>query len=175
MLHRALQQFLADVYWGDLDGLLVDLPPGTGDIAISLAQLLPKPSSWWSPPRNWPRPKSPSEPAPSGCRPSSGSPGSSRTWPGCVPALWGAVEVFGTGGGEAVAAALTRAHRLGRGPAARSGPDRPPRSARAPTTGRPLVLADPSAPAALQLTKVAESLAGKGRGLAGRMLSLSPN
>ncbi len=41
MLHRALQQFLADVYWGDLDVLLLDLPPGTGDIAISSAQLLP--------------------------------------------------------------------------------------------------------------------------------------
>src|SRR3989440_8061946 len=41
MLHRALQQSLADVYWGDLDVLLLDLPPGTGDIAISLAQLLP--------------------------------------------------------------------------------------------------------------------------------------
>src|ERR1700677_1922946 len=41
MLHRALQQFLADVFWGDLDYLLLDLPPGTGDIAISLAQLLP--------------------------------------------------------------------------------------------------------------------------------------
>jgi len=41
MLHRALQQFLADVYWGELDVLLLDLPPGTGDIAISLAQLLP--------------------------------------------------------------------------------------------------------------------------------------
>src|SRR5207253_10576599 len=41
MLHRALQQFLADVYWGDLDVLLLDLPPGTGDVAISLAQLLP--------------------------------------------------------------------------------------------------------------------------------------
>src|SRR6201981_221471 len=41
MLHRALQQFLADVYWGDLDGLLLDLPPGTGDIAISVAQLIP--------------------------------------------------------------------------------------------------------------------------------------
>ncbi|HJQ42464.1 MAG TPA: P-loop NTPase, partial [Jatrophihabitantaceae bacterium] len=39
MLHRALQQFLADVYWGDLDVLLMDLPPGTGDIAISVAQL----------------------------------------------------------------------------------------------------------------------------------------
>ncbi|MDQ2847598.1 MAG: Mrp/NBP35 family ATP-binding protein, partial [Actinomycetota bacterium] len=41
MLHRALQQFLADVYWGDLDVLLLDLPPGTGDIAISTAQLIP--------------------------------------------------------------------------------------------------------------------------------------
>src|SRR5205814_6243778 len=41
MLHRALQQFLAAVYWGDLDVLLLDLPPGTGDVAISLAQLLP--------------------------------------------------------------------------------------------------------------------------------------
>src|SRR6185295_6697456 len=41
MLHRALQQFLVDVYWGDLDVLLLDLPPGTGDVAISLAQLLP--------------------------------------------------------------------------------------------------------------------------------------
>src|SRR5919199_3752725 len=41
MLHRALQQFLADVWWGDLDVLLLDLPPGTGDMAISIAQLLP--------------------------------------------------------------------------------------------------------------------------------------
>jgi ATP-binding protein involved in chromosome partitioning len=41
MLHRALQQFLADTFWGDLDVLLLDLPPGTGDIAISVAQLVP--------------------------------------------------------------------------------------------------------------------------------------
>src|SRR5208283_4476183 len=41
MLHRALQQFLADVFWGDLDVLLLDLPPGTGDMAISVAQMLP--------------------------------------------------------------------------------------------------------------------------------------
>src|SRR5579863_6801751 len=41
MLGKAMQQFLADVYWGDLDYLLLDLPPGTGDVAISLAQLLP--------------------------------------------------------------------------------------------------------------------------------------
>ena len=42
MLHRALNQFLTDVYWGDLDWLLLDLPPGTGDVAISVAQLLPR-------------------------------------------------------------------------------------------------------------------------------------
>jgi len=41
MLHRALQQFLGDVFWGDLDVLLIDMPPGTGDVAISVAQLLP--------------------------------------------------------------------------------------------------------------------------------------
>lgn len=41
MLHRALQQFLADVFWGDLDFLLLDLPPGTGDVALSVAQLIP--------------------------------------------------------------------------------------------------------------------------------------
>ena len=42
MLHRALEQFLTDVHWGDLDTLVVDMPPGTGDVAISLGQLLPR-------------------------------------------------------------------------------------------------------------------------------------
>src|SRR5204863_4745058 len=42
MLHRALEQFLQDVHWGALDVLLVDMPPGTGDVSISLAQLLPR-------------------------------------------------------------------------------------------------------------------------------------
>jgi ATP-binding protein involved in chromosome partitioning len=42
MLHRALEQFLSDVHWGDLDLLLVDMPPGTGDVSISLGQLLPR-------------------------------------------------------------------------------------------------------------------------------------
>src|SRR4051812_33582182 len=42
MLHRALEQFLSDVHWGRLDVLVVDMPPGTGDVAISLGQLLPR-------------------------------------------------------------------------------------------------------------------------------------
>jgi ATP-binding protein involved in chromosome partitioning len=42
MLHRALEQFLSDVHWGEVDTLLVDMPPGTGDVAISLGQLLPR-------------------------------------------------------------------------------------------------------------------------------------
>ncbi|TAN22531.1 MAG: ATP-binding protein [Actinomycetota bacterium] len=42
MLHKALEQFLVDVYWGDLDFLLLDMPPGTGDVALSMGQYLPK-------------------------------------------------------------------------------------------------------------------------------------
>jgi ATP-binding protein involved in chromosome partitioning len=42
MLHKALEQFLSDVHWGELDVLVVDMPPGTGDVAMSLGQLLPR-------------------------------------------------------------------------------------------------------------------------------------
>src|SRR4029077_10233599 len=42
MLHRALEQFLQDVHWGELDLLVVDMPPGTGDVSISLGQMLPR-------------------------------------------------------------------------------------------------------------------------------------
>jgi ATP-binding protein involved in chromosome partitioning len=42
MLHRALEQFLTDVHWGEIDVLVVDMPPGTGDVSISLGQLLPQ-------------------------------------------------------------------------------------------------------------------------------------
>jgi ATP-binding protein involved in chromosome partitioning len=42
MLHKALQQFLEDVAWGEVDYLIVDLPPGTGDVSMTLAQLLPQ-------------------------------------------------------------------------------------------------------------------------------------
>jgi ATP-binding protein involved in chromosome partitioning len=42
MLHKALEQFLTDVHWGEPDYLIVDMPPGTGDIALSMAQFLPR-------------------------------------------------------------------------------------------------------------------------------------
>ncbi|MFN8025517.1 MAG: P-loop NTPase [Acidimicrobiia bacterium] len=42
MLHKALEQFLTDVYWGDTDYLVVDMPPGTGDVSLSIAQFLPR-------------------------------------------------------------------------------------------------------------------------------------
>ena len=55
MIHGVVRQFLADVDWGELDYLIVDLPPGTGDVAISVAQLVPgRGAASWSPPRSWP-------------------------------------------------------------------------------------------------------------------------
>ena len=66
MLHKALEQFLTDVYWDEPDFLLVDLPPGTGDIAISLASSCPAPRCTSSPRRS---------------RPRSGSPSGPRSWP----------------------------------------------------------------------------------------------
>ena len=48
MLHKAIQQFLEDVDWGELDYLLLDLPPGTGDVSMTLAQLLPQAQGRWS-------------------------------------------------------------------------------------------------------------------------------
>ncbi|GAB3871731.1 hypothetical protein GCM10029964_008830 [Kibdelosporangium lantanae] len=74
MLHRALQQFLAETFWGDLDILLLDLPPGTGDIAISVAQLIPNAEILVVTTPSWQRPRSPSARARSPSRRGSGSP-----------------------------------------------------------------------------------------------------
>ena len=174
MLHRAMQQFLADVYWGDLDYLLLDLPPGTGDVAISLAQMLPNAELLVV---------TTPQIAAAEVAERAGSivAQTKQRIVGVIenmsyllcPHCGEQMDVFGSGGGETVAEALTTltgapVPLLGQVPLdvrLREGGD----------NGTPLVLADPSAPAALQLTKVAESLASKGRGLAGRMLSLSPN
>src|SRR5580693_6134064 len=173
MLHRAMQQFLADVFWGDLDYLLLDLPPGTGDIAISLAQLLPNAELLVV--------TTPQLAAAEVAERAGAIVTQTRqritgvienmsylVCPHCGEQM----DVFGSGGGEAVAAKLsqltgTTVPLLGQIPLdtrLREGGD----------NGTPLVLSDPSSPAALQLVKIAEALSSRGRGLAGRMLNLSP-
>src|SRR5271169_5291559 len=109
MLHRAVQQFLADVYWGDLDVLLMDLPPGTGDVALSVAQLLPTTELLVV---TTPQIAS-SEVAE---RAGAIAAQTHQRVVGVIENMSGLpcphcgeiVDVFGTGGGEAVAAALTR-------------------------------------------------------------------
>ena len=134
MLHRALQQFLADVYWGDLDVLLMDLPPGTGDIAH-----LGGPAAAQ-------RRAARGDHAAAGrrrggragrrdrrCRPTSGSPASSRTcpWLPC-PHCGERVDVFGSGGGAGGRRGADPADRRPRAPA-RQGADRRDGCARAAT------------------------------------------
>jgi ATP-binding protein involved in chromosome partitioning len=173
MLHRALQQFLADVYWGDLDVLLMDLPPGTGDIAISVAQLVP--------PAELLVVTTPQQAAAEVAE-RAGTVAlqthqqiagviENMSWLPC-PHCDERVDVFGSGGGQAVAEGLSRAvgapvPLLGQVPIdvrLREGGD----------NGRPLVLDDPAAPAAQALDAVAERLGTRARGLVGRSLGLTP-
>ena len=173
MLHRALQQFLGDVYWGDLDVLLMDLPPGTGDIAISVAQLVP--------PAELLVVTTPQQAAAEVAeRAGTIALQTHQQIAGVVenmsylpcPHCGDRIEVFGSGGGQAVADGLSRTMGapvplLGEIPLdtrLREGGD----------SGRPLVLDHPDAPAALALSKVADALGHRARGLAGRSLGLSP-
>ena len=173
MLHRALQQFLADVYWGDLDVLLMDLPPGTGDIAISLAQLVPSSEILVvTTPQLAAREVAE--------RAGSIATQTHQDVVGVVENMAALrlpdgtlLELFGSGGGEAVAEGLTRTlgHEvplLGSiplDPGVRSGGD----------AGLPIVLTDPDSEAAKALRMVAERLAGRRRGLVGMSLGLSPS
>lgn len=173
MLHRALQQFLSDVFWGDLDVLLMDLPPGTGDIAISVAQMLPSAELLVV--------TTPQQAA-----------AEVAERAGAITAqthqrIAGVIEnmsyyqpdpdaepvyLFGQGGGQQVADALTKTlgaeiPLLGQVPLdtrLREGSDE----------GKPLVLTTPEAEASKVLTKVAEGLVAKPRGLAGMQLGISP-
>jgi ATP-binding protein involved in chromosome partitioning len=173
MLHRALQQFLADVYWGDLDVLLMDLPPGTGDIAISVAQLLPGAELLVV--------TTPQVAAAEVAeRAGAVSLQTHQRITGVIenmsylpcPHCGEPVDVFGSGGGQAVSSALTRitgtqVPLLGQVPidvGLREGGD----------AGVPLVLSNPDAPAAATLREIGEVLGGRARGLAGRQLGLSP-
>jgi ATP-binding protein involved in chromosome partitioning len=175
MLDRALVQMLADVYWGDLDVLLLDLPPGTGDIAISLGQHLPGAEVVVV--------TTPQEAAAEVAE-RAGTMASMMhqrvvgvvenmsylACPHCGPEHQ--IELFGTGGGDRVAATLSSRFGydvpvLGRIPldaSLREGGD----------AGKPIVESDPTAPAAVEMTGVAERLAGRGRGLAGMQLGLTP-
>ena len=177
MLDRALVQMLADVYWGDLDVLLLDLPPGTGDIAISLGQHLPGAEVVVV--------TTPQEAAAEVAE-RAGTMASMMhqrvvgvvenmsylPCPHCAPEEDHRLEIFGAGGGERVARTLSERFGydvpvLGQVPldtSLREGGD----------VGKPIVESDPTAPAARVLRDVAQRLAGRGRGLAGMQLGLTP-
>ena len=173
MLHRALQQFLADVWWGDLDVLLLDLPPGTGDIAISTAQLLPNAEIVVV---TTPQPAAADVAVRAGTlaeqthQKVAGVVENMSSFP--CPHCGEPMDLFGMGGGAIVAETLTRqlgtdVPLLGQIPfdvALREGGD----------NGQPLVLSSPDAPASLVLTQIAESLGKRPRGLAGLSLGITP-
>ena len=172
MLHRALQQFLADVYWGDLDVLLLDLPPGTGDIAISVAQLVPNAEILIV--------TTPQLAAAEVAeRAGSIAQQTHQHIVGVVENMsWlelpdgTRMDVFGSGGGDAVAEALSRMMGSSVEVLARIPLD--PRLREGGDEGLPLVLSDPDAPAAAELVGLATRLGKRSRGLVGRPLGLSP-
>ncbi len=171
MLHRALQQFLADVFWGDIDVLLLDLPPGTGDIAISVAQLIPTAEILVV--------TTPQQAAAEVAE-RAGSIGlqTKQRVAGVIENMsWLELpdgtrqDIFGSGGGERVAESLTRSigaevKLLGQVPLdtrLRVGGDQ----------GLPVVLGEPDSAAGVALRGIAKELAGRTRGLAGQRLGLS--
>jgi ATP-binding protein involved in chromosome partitioning len=173
ILHRLLQQFLADVYWGDLDILLLDLPPGTGDVAISAAHLVPGSELIVV---------TTPQLASSEVAERAGSLAAqlhqrvvgvieNMAYLPC-PHCGERVEVFGSGGGQAVADTLTKITGanvpvLGEVPI-------DVRLREAGDSGLPLVLSHPDSPAAQELSKIAEMIASRSRSLAGRRLGLTP-
>ena len=172
MLHRALQQFLADVYWGDLDVLLMDLPPGTGDIAISVAQLVPNAEILVV---TTPQ----SAAAEVAERAGSIAIQTRQRIVGVVENMSGLtlpdgtkMAVFGEGGGQQVAERLSRATGaevplLGQVPL-------DPALVSAGDSGVPIVLSAPDSAAGKELRSVADGLSSRRRGLAGVSLGLDP-
>ena len=173
MLHRALQQFLADVWWGDLDILLLDLPPGTGDVAISTAQLLPNAEIVVV---TTPQPAAADVAVRAGTlaeqthQKVAGVVENMSSFP--CPHCGEPIDLFGMGGGAIVAETIsallgTDVPLLGQIPfdvALREGGD----------AGRPLVLSTPDAPAAVALRAIATALGQRPRGLAGLSLGITP-
>ncbi|WP_445443691.1 Mrp/NBP35 family ATP-binding protein [Clavibacter sp. km1a] len=171
MLHRTIQQFLTDVFFGDLDVLLLDLPPGTGDVAITVGQLLPDAEVLVV---TTPQPAAADVAERSGLvarQTGQRVAGVVENMAGFVQPDGSVLELFGAGGGAEVARRLSL------------GQDAPvPLLASVPLSvalreggdsGAPLVLAAPTDPAAVQILRVADHLATRGRGLAGRKLGLS--
>jgi ATP-binding protein involved in chromosome partitioning len=171
MLHRALQQFLADVYWGDLDVLLLDLPPGTGDVAISLAQLLPNAEILVV--------TTPQTAAAEVAeRAGAIAVQTHQRLVGVVENMsWlelpdgTRMEVFGAGGGQTVADSLTRT--LGASVPLLGQIPLDTRVREAGDAGVPIVLADPDAPAAKAMDAVADRLAVRRESLVGKPLGLT--
>lgn len=172
MLHRALEQFLTDVYFGDLDALFLDLPPGTGDIAISVAQLLPKAEILVV---TTPQ----SAAADVAERAGAIATQTGQKIAGVVENMsyldlpdGSRMDLFGSGGGALLAERLSatvsgNVPLLGQIPLdikLREGGD----------AGTPIVLAEPETAAAKALTGIAEKLAAKPRGLADMKLGLQP-
>ncbi|GAA4522457.1 MULTISPECIES: Mrp/NBP35 family ATP-binding protein [Nonomuraea] len=174
MLDRALHQFLADVYWGDLDVLLLDLPPGTGDIAISVAQRLPGAEILVVTTPQMAAAEVAERAGSIAAQTHQQIAGviENMAWLPC-PHCDERIAVFGEGGGQTVADALTRilgarVPLLGQVPIdlrLREGGDE----------GKPLVLTDPDSPAATQLRSIAATLGKRSSSLKGMQLGLSPN
>jgi ATP-binding protein involved in chromosome partitioning len=172
MLHRALQQFLADVFWGDLDVLLLDLPPGTGDIAISVAQMLPNSEILVV---TTPQVAAAEVAQRAGIiaeQTHQHVVGVVENMSWLEQADGTRVDLFGSGGGERVSAELGKAlgydvPLLAQVPielGLREGGD----------SGVPLVLRESGTPAAEALLSLSRSLSHRARGLAGRSLGISP-
>ena len=162
LLHRTIQQFLSDVFFGDLDILLLDLPPGTGDVAISLGQLLPHAEVVVV---TTPQPAAAEVAQRSGIvarQLGQKVIGVVENMAGLAQPDGSVLELFGRGGGEELARRL-EVPVLASIPlslALREGGDR----------GAPLVLSAPTDPAAAAIIALAELLATRARGLAGRSL-----
>jgi len=166
MLHRTIQQFLTDVYFGDLDVLLLDLPPGTGDVAISLGQLLPNAEVVVVTTPQAAAAEVAERSALVARQTGQSVLGVIENMAGLVQPDGSVLAVFGEGGGQATADRLG-VPLLGSVPlsmALREGGD----------AGEPVVLATPDEPAAAAIRAIAADIAGRGRGLAGRKLGLSP-
>ena len=173
MLHRALQQFLADVWWGDLDVLLLDLPPGTGDVAISVAQLLPHAELVIV---TTPQTAA----AEVAIRAGMMAQQTNQRVAGVIenmsafpcPHCGEPMDLFGSGGGATVAQTLSA--ELGNDVSVMANIPFDVRLREGGDNGAPLVLSDPDSPAATVLRELAAKLGTRARGLAGMSLGLTP-